>query len=81
MVSADKAYASIARHRAILATQATPVIPPRTGAAITPPAAIAVRCINTFTAIGMPRAKVLLADRSHDADLFRNALIDKGITP
>lgn len=117
VVSADKAYDSFASHRAILATLATPVIPPRTGAAITPPptekdppktrgdavrriaeigakawkvetgyhrrslaetamaryksiigpnlrsrnrdtqiteAAIAVRCINTFTALGMP---------------------------
>ena len=115
----DKGYDSIARHRAILAIGARPVIPPRTGAAITPPpgekdapatrgdavrriheigakawkvetgyhrrslaetamarykailgpnlksrnrdtqiteAAIAVRCINTFTAIGMPNA-------------------------
>ena len=117
VVSADKAYDSFASHRAILAIKAKPVIPPRTGAAITPPptekdapatrgdavrriaeigakawkvetgyhrrslaetamaryksivgpnlrsrnrdtqiteAAIAVRCINTFTAIGMP---------------------------
>ena len=29
----------------------------------------------------MPRAKVLLADRGYDADWFRNALIDKDITP
>ena len=29
----------------------------------------------------MPRATVLLADRGYDADWFRNALIDKGITP
>ena len=29
----------------------------------------------------MLRAKVLLADPGHDADWFRNALIDKGITP
>ena len=29
----------------------------------------------------MPQAKVLLADRGHDADWFRNALTDKGITP
>lgn len=119
VVSADKAYDSFASHRAILAIKAKPVIPPRTGAAITPPptekdapatrgdavrriaeigakawkvetgyhrrslaetamaryksiigpnlrsrnrdtqtteAAIAVRCINTFTAIGMPIA-------------------------
>ncbi len=113
----DKGCDSFASHRAILAIEAAPVIPPRTGAAITPPpkekdapktrgdavrriaeigakawkvetgyhrrslaetamaryksitgpnlrsrnrdtqiteAAIAVRCINTFTAIGMP---------------------------
>ena len=119
VVSADKGYDSFACHRAILAIGAHPVIPPRTGAAITPPpgekdapatrgdavrriheigakawkvetgyhrrslaetamarykailgpnlksrnrdtqiteAAIAVRCINTFTAIGMPNA-------------------------
>ena len=30
---------------------------------------------------GLPQAKVLLADRGHDADWFRSALIDKGITP
>jgi transposase len=30
---------------------------------------------------GMPGVKVLLADRGYDADWFRNALIDKGITP
>ena len=30
---------------------------------------------------GMPRAKVLLADRGYDADWFRNALINKDITP
>ena len=30
---------------------------------------------------GMPLAKVLLADRGHDADWFWNALIDTGITP
>ena len=117
VVSADKGYDSFASHRAILAIEATPVIPPRTGAAITPPstekdapktrgdavrriaeigakawkvetgyhrrslaetamaryksiigptlrsrnrdtqiteAAIAVRCINTLTALGMP---------------------------
>ena len=29
----------------------------------------------------MPPAKVLLADRGYDADWFRNALIDMGITP
>ena len=29
----------------------------------------------------MPAAKVMLADRGHDPDWFRNALIDKGITP
>ncbi len=29
----------------------------------------------------MPRAKVLLADRGCDADLFRNAWIYNGITP
>ena len=29
----------------------------------------------------MPAAKVMLADRGHDADWFRNALIDMGITP
>jgi transposase len=29
----------------------------------------------------LPAAKVLLADRGYDADWFRNALIDKGITP
>ena len=28
----------------------------------------------------MPRATVLLADRGYDADWFRNALIDKGVT-
>ncbi len=36
-VSADKAYDSFACHRAILAKGARPVIPPRKGAAITPP--------------------------------------------
>ena len=30
---------------------------------------------------GMPGVKVLLADRGYDADWFRNALMDKGITP
>lgn len=30
---------------------------------------------------GMPKVKVLLADRGYDADWFRNALIDRGITP
>jgi len=30
---------------------------------------------------GMPRVKVLLADRGYDADWFRNAWMDKGITP
>jgi transposase len=30
---------------------------------------------------GMPSVKVLLADRGYDADWFRNALMDKGITP
>ena len=30
---------------------------------------------------GMPKAKVLLADRGYDADWFRSALIDKGIVP
>ena len=30
---------------------------------------------------GMPKAKVLLADRGYDADWLRNALIDKGIVP
>ena len=30
---------------------------------------------------GMPRVKVLLADRGYDADWFRNARMDKGITP
>ena len=117
VVSADKGYDSFASHRAILATGARPVIPPKTGAAITPPpgekdapetrgdavrriheigvkpwkvetgyhrrylsgtamaryktiigpnlksrnrdtqiteAAVAIRCINTFTALGMP---------------------------
>ena len=29
----------------------------------------------------MPRARVLLADRGYDADWFRNALTDMGITP
>jgi transposase len=29
----------------------------------------------------MPRAKELLADRGHDADWFRNALIKRGISP
>jgi len=29
----------------------------------------------------MPRVKCLLADRGYDADRFRNALIDKNITP
>ena len=29
----------------------------------------------------MPGVKVLLADRGYDADWFRNALIDRGITP
>jgi len=29
----------------------------------------------------LPGAKVLLADRGYDADWFRNALKDKGITP
>ena len=29
----------------------------------------------------MPQVKALLADRGYDADWFRNALIDKGITP
>jgi len=36
-VSADKAYDSFANHKAILARDARPVIPPRKGAAITPP--------------------------------------------
>ena len=36
-VSADKAYDSFGGHRAILARGARPVIPPRKGAAITPP--------------------------------------------
>ena len=36
-VSADKAYDSFACHKAILARDARPVIPPRKGAAITPP--------------------------------------------
>jgi DDE family transposase len=36
-VSADKAYDSLANHKAILARDARPVIPPRKGAAITPP--------------------------------------------
>lgn len=36
-VSADKAYDSFACHKAILAKDARPVIPPRKGAAITPP--------------------------------------------
>lgn len=117
VVSADKAYDSFSCHRAILAIGARPVIPPKTGAAITPPpkekdapktrgdavrriteigakawkvetgyhrrslaetamaryksiigpnlrsrnrdtqiteAAVAVRCINTFTDLGMP---------------------------
>lgn len=119
VVSADKACDSFASHRAILAIKATPVIPPRTGAAITPPptekdapatrgdavrriaeigakawkvetgyhrrslaetamaryksiigpnlrsrnratqiteAAVAIRCINTLTTLGMPKA-------------------------
>ena len=30
---------------------------------------------------GLPSAEWLLADRGHDADWFRNALKDKGITP
>lgn len=30
---------------------------------------------------GMPRVNVLLADRGYDADWFRSALIDMGITP
>ena len=30
---------------------------------------------------GMPKAKTLLVDRGYDADWFRNALIDRGITP
>ena len=29
----------------------------------------------------LPSAKYLLADRGYDADWFRNALIDKNITP
>ena len=29
----------------------------------------------------LPHAKVLLADRGYDADWFREALIEKGITP
>ena len=29
----------------------------------------------------MPAAKVMLADPGHDADWFRNAVIDRGITP
>ena len=29
----------------------------------------------------LPKAKDLLADRGYDADWFRNALINKGITP
>ena len=29
----------------------------------------------------LPRVKSLLADRGYDADWFRNALIDMGITP
>jgi transposase len=28
-----------------------------------------------------PKAKVLLGDRGYDADWFRNALIERGITP
>jgi hypothetical protein len=36
-VSADKAYDSFGCHKAILAKDARPVIPPRKGAAITPP--------------------------------------------
>jgi len=36
-VSADKAYDSFGCHKAILAREARPVIPPRKGAAITPP--------------------------------------------
>lgn len=118
VVGADKGYDSFACHRAVLAIGAHPVIPPKTGAAITPPptekdapgtrgaavrrideigvkawkveagyhrrslsetamaryktiigpnlksrnratqiteAAIAVRCINAFTALGMPK--------------------------
>ena len=30
---------------------------------------------------GLPRAKTMLGDRGYDADWFRNALIDRGITP
>ena len=30
---------------------------------------------------GLPKAKVLLADRGYDADWFRSALIDRGIVP
>jgi hypothetical protein len=37
VVSADKGYDSFSCHRAILAIGAKPVIPPKTGAAITPP--------------------------------------------
>ena len=29
----------------------------------------------------LPKAKELLADRGYDADWFRNALLEKGITP
>lgn len=29
----------------------------------------------------LPKARELLADRGYDADWFRNALIEKGITP
>jgi len=29
----------------------------------------------------LPKAKELLADRGYDADWFRNALNDKGISP
>jgi len=39
-VSADKAYDSFGCHKAILAKGARPVIPPRKGAAITPPPSI-----------------------------------------
>ena len=30
---------------------------------------------------GLPEAKELLADRGYDANWFREALLDKGITP
>jgi transposase len=29
----------------------------------------------------LPRAKAMLGDRGYDADWFRNALMDRGITP